>query len=315
VTAADAESVQESLIGVPIPDMQLYVLDASGNHALPDEVGELYVGGGGVTRGYLNRPQLNAERFIPDIFTEKGGRLYRSGDIARVRPDGEIVYLGRNDGQVKISGFRIELGEVEAAVASYPGVQQSCVVANTDANGTQRLAAYFVGPAEVAPTTRAFSDFLATRLPAHMIPSFYTKLDQLPLTLNGKLDLAALKTPIKELAVASNGTPSQMLSRAEEQVAKVWRAVLSIEHIGLDDNFFDIGGTSLLLMGAHLRLQAAFDRQFPITWMFECTTVSALAKRLSETAALPASINAIQQRAQKQRDAFARARAVKSVAQ
>src|SRR5271170_429572 len=145
ITAGDAQSVQESLIGEPIPDMQIRLLDASGDLVADGEVGEIYVGGGGVSRGYHNRPQLNLERFIPDPFAEPpGGRLYRTGDLARLRSDDELVYLGRNDSQVKINGFRIELGEVEAVMAAAPGVQQSCVVAHTDGDGMQRLAAYFV---------------------------------------------------------------------------------------------------------------------------------------------------------------------------
>ena len=145
ITAGEAESVQESLIGRPIPDMQLYLLEEAKRPVQEGEVGELYEAGRGVTRGYLNRPQLNAERFIADTFGgPAGARLYRTGDLARIRSDGEVVYLGRNDSQVKINGFRIELGEVEAALAQVPGVKQSCVVAHTDRTGNQRLAAYFV---------------------------------------------------------------------------------------------------------------------------------------------------------------------------
>src|ERR1700733_2372735 len=191
IVAAEAESVQESLIGVPIPDMQLYLLDDAKEPVQEGEVGELYVGGGGVTRGYLNRSQLNAERFIPDHFAgAAGARLYRTGDLARVRPDGEIVYLGRNDSQVKINGFRIELGEVEAALAEVPGVQQSCVVAHTDKTGTQRLAAYFVASPDVELSARTLGKFFVARMPAHMRPSSYTPLKRLPLTVNGKLDAA-----------------------------------------------------------------------------------------------------------------------------
>ncbi|WP_433983004.1 amino acid adenylation domain-containing protein [Tunturiibacter empetritectus] len=164
ITAGEAESVQESLIGTPIPDMQLYLLDEAKKPVQEGEVGELYVGGGGVTRGYLNRPQLNAERFIDDCFRRvPGDRLYRTGDLARIRPDGEIVYLGRNDSQVKINGFRIELGEVEAALAEAPGVKQSCVVAHTDKTGTQRLAAYFVAAPGIELTARMLGEFLFRR--------------------------------------------------------------------------------------------------------------------------------------------------------
>jgi amino acid adenylation domain-containing protein len=316
IVAAEAESVQESLIGVPIPDMQLYLLDDAKKPVQEGEVGELYVGGGGVTRGYLNRPQLNAERFIADHFAgTAGARLYRTGDLARVRPDGEIVYLGRNDSQVKINGFRIELGEVEAALAEVPGVQQSCVVAHTDKAGTQRLAAYFVASPGVELSARTLGEFFITRMPAHMRPSSYTPLERLPLTVNGKLDAAALPAPsIGSGNVAPTGSGPQSLSETEEQVSRVFVDVLDLRAIGLDDNFFDCGGTSLLLISAHLRLQAHFERLFPVTLMFECPTVRSLARRLSDNGSSASEKSVVQQQAQKARGAFARARAMKGVA-
>jgi len=316
IKAEEAESVQESLIGTPIPDMQLYLLDAFGKPVAKGEIGELYVGGGGVTRGYLNRPQLNEERFIPDSFAQSpGARLYRSGDLARLRPDGEMVYLGRNDSQVKINGFRIELGEVEAAMANAPGVQQSCVVVHTDGNGNQRLAAYFVASAETAPTARALGEFFAGRLPAHMRPSSYTRLQELPLTVNGKLDQAALPKPFAGSDAATReGAPPQSLSETEERVARIFQDALDLRRIGPDDNFFDSGGTSLLLIKAHLRLQAQFERLIPVTMMFECPTVRSLARRLSSDSPSSSQRNAVQQQAQKARTAFARSRAAKGVA-
>jgi amino acid adenylation domain-containing protein len=318
IAGAEAESVQESLIGMPIPDMQLYLLDEAKKRVPDGEVGELYVGGGGVARGYLNRPQLNAERFIPDPFAgAAGARLYRTGDLARIRPDGEIVYLGRNDSQVKINGFRIELGEVEAALAEVPGVQQSCVVAQTDKTGTQRLAAYFVAAPGVELTARTLGEFFIARMPAHMRPSSYTALKELPLTVNGKLDAAALPTPSmgsSSVAVAERDSGPQSLSETEEQVSRVFLGVLDLRGIGLDDNFFDCGGTSLLLISAHLRLQAHFEKLFPVTLMFECPTVRSLAKRLSSNGSSASEKSKVEQQAQKARGAFARARATKGVA-
>jgi amino acid adenylation domain-containing protein len=315
IVAADAELIQESLIGVPIPDMQLYLLDDAKKPVREGEVGELYVGGGGVTRGYLNRPQLDAERFIPDHFTgAAGARLYRTGDLARVRPDGEVVYLGRNDSQVKINGFRIELGEVEAALAEVPGVQQSCVVAHTDKTGTQRLAAYFVASPGVELSARSLGEFFVARMPAHMRPSSYTPLERLPLTVNGKLDAAALPAPsIGFGSVVPTSSVPQSLSETEEQVSRVFVDVLDLRTIGLDDNFFDCGGTSLLLISVHLRLQTHFERLFPVTLMFECPTVRSLARRLSDNGSSASEKSAVQQQAQKARGAFARARATKGV--
>ena len=314
IQASEAESVEESLIGVPIPDLQIHLLDAAGEHVAAGEVGEIYVGGEGVSRGYHNRPQLNEERFFPDPFAHlPGARLYRTGDLARLRPDGELVYLGRNDSQVKINGFRIELGEVEAAMAAVPGVQQSCVVAQTNGDGTARLAAYFVPAPGAELRASFFGKLFVERMPAHMRPSSYTRLKELPLTVNGKLDASALPAPSMEAGVQEDGVP-QSLSETESQVARVFTDTLNLRKVGLDDNFFDCGGTSLLLIGAHLRLQAQFERQIPVTVMFECPTVRSLAKRLSADKPAAPAITAIQQQGRKTRDAFARVRAAKRVA-
>jgi amino acid adenylation domain-containing protein len=312
IKAVEAESVQESLIGEPIPDMQIYLLDAEGRPVAEGEVGEIYVGGGGVARGYHNRPQLNQERFIPDPFAETpGARLYRAGDLARLRPDGEMVYLGRNDSQVKINGFRIELGEVEAALAAVPGVQRSCVVARADGDGNQRLAAYYVPASGAELTPRIFGEFFTEKMPAHMRPSSYTRLKELPLTVNGKLDAAALPAPSTDLGVQDEAP--QSLSDTEEKVAQIFSEVLDLPRIGLDDNFFDCGGTSLLLIKAHLRLQTQFERTIPVTLMFECPTVRSLAKRLATVKTSSTAISAVQQQARRTRDAFARAKAAKGV--
>jgi amino acid adenylation domain-containing protein len=314
IKADEAKSVQESLIGVPIPDMQVHLLDAEGRPVAEGEVGELYIGGGGVTHGYLNRPQLNEERFIVNRFAQSSGaRLYRSGDLARVRPDGEMVYLGRNDSQVKINGFRIELGEVEAVMAAAPGVQQSCVVLHSDGSGNHRLAAYFVAAPGIELSARVLGEFFAGRLPAHMRPSSYTRLTELPLTVNGKLDQAALPMP-SMVFVSTEREDPQSLSETEERVARIFEDVLDLQRIGPDDNFFDCGGTSLLLIKAHLRLQAQFEVPIPVTLMFECPTVRLLAKRLSSDKPSSSERSVVQQQAQKARGAFARARATKGIA-
>ena len=313
VREQDAETELESLIGVPIPDMQIHLLDPEGRPVADGEVGEIYVGGGGVARGYLNRPELTAERFVADPWSSGGARLYRSGDLARRRPDGELAYLGRGDSQVKINGFRIELGEVEAAIADYPGVRQLCVAAHIDAGGSQRLAAYYVVAEGAAVQGHMLSEFLSKRLPAQMMPAFYMQVEAIPLTGNGKVDRAALPVP----AAGSKATGSGAGTPVQEQVAAVWRRVLDAPEIGFDDNFFDIGGSSLLLITARAELQERLGRAIPITWMFEFTTVRALAGKLGEGAetvgAGKAPLGAAQQQAQKQREAFARLRAAKGV--
>ncbi len=316
VRAQDAHTECDSVIGEPIPDMQIYLLRPDGSRVADGEIGEICVGGGGVARGYLNRPQLTAERFVPDTFREGSAPMYRSGDLARRRADGELVYLGRNDNQVKINGFRIELGEIEAAVAEFPGMRQVCVVAHADANGRYRLAAFFVVESGHRIANHDLSEFLSGRLPAHMLPAFYIQLDAFPLTGNGKIDRAALPIP-----QAGSGSPATRTGTPmQEQVAAIWQSVLATQNVGLDDNFFDIGGSSLLLIAARTQLQLKLDRQIPITWMFEFTTIRTLAGKLENsgvegTASAGSSgaktLSASQEQARKQRDAFARMRAAK----
>jgi amino acid adenylation domain-containing protein len=314
VTEADAHAETDSLIGEPIPDLQIHLLDAELNPVADGEEGELCIGGAGVARGYLNRPELTAQRFVSDPFSPDSGLLYRSGDLGRRRADGQLVYLGRNDSQVKINGFRIELGEVEAAIGEYPGVRQVCVVAHADHSGRQRLAAYFVSDSQIP--AHALSVFLAERSPAQMIPAFYIQMESLPLTHNGKIDRAALPKPV----TGSLASPAQKGTPMEERVAAVWRVVLEAPNVGLDDNFFDIGGSSILLIRVRTELQTQLSRQIPITWMFEFTTIRALADKLrnaeSDTSSSASSVpNAVlgvaQEQARKQREAFARMRAAK----
>jgi len=315
VTRADAHTESDSLIGEPIPDLQLHILGPELQPVPEGEEGELCIGGAGVARGYLNRPELTAQRFVPDPFSTTGGLLYRSGDLARRRADGQLVYLGRNDHQVKINGFRIELGEVEAAVAAFPGVRQVCVLAQPGADGRQRLAAYFVAEAEIP--THALSQFLAERTPAQMLPAFYIQMSAFPLTGNGKTDRAALPKPVSGSLVPATAPGTQM----QERVAAVWRDVLEAPSVGLDDNFFDIGGSSILLIRVRAELQRQLDRQIPITWLFECTTVRALADKLKDAPGIPAetyaaapgpALSAAQEQARRQRDAFAQMRSMRS---
>jgi amino acid adenylation domain-containing protein len=316
VSAADAAGGTHSLIGVPIPDLQFYLLGDDKAPVAAGEVGEIYVGGAGVARGYLNRPELNAERFITDPFAgSSGARLYKSGDLARVLPDGEIEYLGRGDGQVKIQGFRIEVGEVEAAIVGHPGVRESRVIAHTDEAGTKRLVAYYVPQEGTTLAARELSEYLSAKLPPWMIPSVYLPVQSFPLTPHGKVDYAALPVPTVGSARTNAETSGTYM---EEQVAAVWRQVLGADHVGLEDNFFDIGGTSLLLVSVHSKLQSFLNRKIPVADLFGYTTVRALAGRLGNEATECGSRNLEQERvqsqAQKQRAAFARARAMKKAA-
>ena len=313
ILAADAEHERESLLGQPIPDMQLHLLDEHLRPVRVGEEGELWIGGGGVALGYLNRPTLGAERFVAAGFLGLEGRLYRSGDLARRRADGELVYLGRKDNQVKINGFRIELGEVEAAIVAHPALVQACVIAHAESSGGARLAAYYVAKLGPEPTTRELSEFLSQRLPAQMMPAFYIGLPGLPLTANGKVDRQALPAP-------QPGTPSSerksltQASGLEYSIARLWQMVLGADEVGLDDNFFDVGGTSLLLIAVRTGLQEQLDRPIPVTWMFAYTTIRSLARKLGsvDDAALPS--NRLVTAARRQREAFRRMREIKGLA-
>jgi len=261
-------------IGKPIANARLYILD-SGLDPVPDgAVGELYIGGPGVARGYLGRPALTASRFVADPYAgEPGARIYRSGDLARRRADGEIEYLGRADEQVKIRGFRVEPGEVEALLAAQPGVVQCAVVARA-----QQLVAYVAGDCDL---DRA-RDELAARLPAYMLPAAWVRLDRLPLNANGKIDRKALPAPERKSSGRAAATAE------EAALCAIFAEVLSLDSVGADDDFFDLGGHSLLATRAVSRIRARLGRDVAIRTLFEAPTAAALAKCLGDEAAPPA---------------------------
>jgi amino acid adenylation domain-containing protein len=303
VSAKDALTETRSLIGTPIPDLRFYLLDSQLQPALPGVVGEIYVGGAGVARGYLNRPQLNSERFVADPFAgQPAALMYKSGDLARLIENGDIEYLGRGDMQVKIRGFRIELGEIEATLADHPGVQQAVALARKDGPGEQKLVAYFVKRPDRSPTANELREFLKARLPEHMVPYAYVQLETLPLTVNGKIDRAVLPPPANTVPAE----PAATLTRLEQEIVDIWCQTLGIQYIGTDDNFFDLGGDSLLLVAVHVSLQKKFQIEISITDLFEFPTVRSLARHLSAKSSVRPSFVDVQQRAQKQRAAFAR---------
>ncbi|MGH3381788.1 MAG: amino acid adenylation domain-containing protein, partial [Actinoallomurus sp.] len=247
ITAADTRGAVPSPIGDPLPDLRCHVLDRH-QRLVPEGVpGELYVAGAGVARGYLRRPGLTAERFLPDPFGPPGGRLYRTGDRVRRLPDGQLEFLGRVDAQVKIRGFRIELGEVEAALRACPGVVDAAVVTRTGDGGDVRLVAH-VATGDGAPAdTRRLREHLAGFLPGHMIPAVVAGHRSLPLTANGKVDrtaLRALTTP----AADPDRTYAAPRSATESVLAGVWAEVLGLDRVGLEDNFFHLGGDSILAL-------------------------------------------------------------------
>ncbi|MCF8984006.1 syringopeptin non-ribosomal peptide synthetase SypA [Pseudomonas syringae] len=241
----DAQRVGASPIGKRIPDLQLYLLDAYGHPLPPGAVGELYVGGAGVARGYLNRDELNATRFLDDPFaSEPGARMYRSGDLGRWLPDGSLEYLGRNDEQVKIRGFRIELGEIEAQLSACQGVREAVVVVREDEPGDKRLVAYVIGTADLEPDATYLREQLRLSLAEHMLPSAFVSLEAFPLTANGKLDRKALPLPSAEAYARRQYEAPQGLT--ETRLAGLWTELLGVEQVGRHDQFFELGGHSML---------------------------------------------------------------------
>jgi amino acid adenylation domain-containing protein len=269
-------------IGRPIANTRIYLLD---RHLEPVPIGvpgELYIGGDGVTRGYLYRPELTAERFIPDPFGDQpGSRLYRTGDLARYQPDGNIAFLGRLDHQVKVRGHRIELGEIEAIVAQHPGVGAVVVAAREDTPGDQRLVAYVVPRAEPAPAATDLRAYLAGKLPEYMVPSAFVSLDALPLTLNGKVDRRALPAPDNS-QVGRDHAYIAPRDSVELAMAEIWETALRARPIGIHDDFFVIGGhsvTAVMLVGA-IRQRFAVD--LPLAVLFQTPTIAGLCAYLRD---------------------------------
>ncbi len=270
------------LIGRPIAQTQLYVLDARFRPVPVGVAGELYIGGAGLARGYLARPGLTADRFLPDAPGIKpGGRIYRTGDLARWHADGTLECLGRVDHQVKIRGFRVELGEVEAALARHPQVQDAVVVAREDATGEQALVAYLIARPGPAPTVADLRKTISTGLPDYMIPSAFVLLDEFPLTPNGKVDRNALPAPDAGRA-APAGVYVPPRNAIEEAVAVAFGEVLGRDRIGARDDFFDLGGHSLMAAQLLARLRDAFGVEIPLKELFEASNVAALAHRVED---------------------------------
>ncbi len=279
ITRSDLDQGQAaSPIGRAIPGWQVYLLDRVGQPVPVGVVGEMYVGGSGVARGYLNRPGLTADRFLPDTFGDvKGARLYRSGDLARRRPDGELEYVGRADHQVKIRGYRIELGEIEASLARHDQVRESVVIVREDRTGDPRLVAYVVPRRVPGPSSPELRRHLKQTLPDYMVPALFVGLPTLPLTDNGKVDRRALPAP-GGARPDLEGAFVAPRNEVEDKVAAIWAGVLGLDEVGVNDNFFDLGGHSLLATRAISRIRDAFGVALPLRPLFENPTVAGLAE-------------------------------------
>lgn len=338
LTSADLDTAT-SCIGVPIPSLYVYILDEHRQPVPTGLWGEMYVGGGGVTRGYLDRPELSAQRFIADPFSDRlleaapvdhrpSTYLYKTGDLGRYNWDGHLEYLGRIDNQVKVRGFRIELGEIESVLAQHPAVQEAVVVVRDDNLAYKHLVAYIVPDKNSAVVVKQslhlstegqpqstydlpnkttifhlnknetdllvheLQSYLKQKLPQFMIPSFFVLLKALPLTPNGKLDRDVLPPPDPKSRYEI--TYIEPKTDTEKKIAEVWQKLLSVEKVGLDDNFFNLGGHSLLATQMISRLRAAFEIDLPLRSVFDNPTVAALSTFVTERQLAEAQADALE---------------------
>jgi len=278
-------------IGRPIANTQAYILDRRLNPVPVGTPGELYVGGENLARGYLHRPMLTAERFVPHPFSERPGeRLYKTGDLARWLPDGRIDFLGRIDQQVKVRGYRIELGEIEAILAAHDSVDQAIVVTRPDPSGQQRLVAYVVSATAEALSVESLREHLRRLLPEYMVPATFVPLDRLPLTAHGKVDRRQLPAP-DTTGAAAERPDAPPRTPNEERLAEIWAKVLGVERVGVQDNFFDVGGDSLSAVRMMAETEQVTGVTVPLRLLFQQGTIEKLAEAIdgeqSRTVELP----------------------------
>jgi surfactin family lipopeptide synthetase C len=274
---SDVKSL-ELPIGSAIANTQIYLLDSYLQPVPVGVIGEIYIGGEGIARGYLNRFELTAEKFIPHLFSEKPGmRLYKTGDLARYLENGEIEYIGRIDRQVKLRGFRIELGEIEAIVSQHPAVRETVVAVSEASEDLQRIVAYVIPQTNQTLVISELRTFLESKLPTYMMPAAFITLEALPLTSNGKIDRKALPEPDTtrpELEVIYQSPQTKI----EQTIADIWQKVLKLENIGIHDNFFELGGHSLLIIQVHSQVRERFQKDLLLFELFRYPTISSLAE-------------------------------------
>src|SRR5215469_14476691 len=271
-------------IGRPIGNTDFYILDHRRQPVSPGAEGELYIGGEGVARGYFERSQLTAEKFVPDGFSSRpGARLYRTGDLARYGPDGNLHFLGRTDHQVKVRGFRVEPGEIEAVLELHPAVRHSVVVGRENASGEKYLVAYFVAGLKQTVTPAELRRHLLTKLPEYMAPGAFVGLAELPLTANGKVDREALPAPHISHFQSDQDYVAPRNS-VERKLVAIWEDVLGFRPIGIRTSFFDFGGNSLIAVRLFAKMQPVLGRELPISTLFRAPTIEKLAKELRPNA-------------------------------
>ena len=277
----DAKNLGNSVpIGRPIANTEVYILNPQLQPMPIGAIGEIYIGGDGLASGYFNRPELTTERFIPNPFrNQSGAKLYKTGDLARYFPNGNIEFLGRIDNQVKIRGFRIELGEVETVLSQYPAIQKSVVIVREDIPADKRLVAYFVPISGQKPTVTELRSFFKQKLPDYMIPNAFVCLESLPLSPNGKIARKELPPPDGTLNLQESYVPPR--HSTEQQIADVWAQVLNLERVGIHDNFFELGGHSLLATQIIARLRKVFTVELTLRTFFEAPTIGDLGERIA----------------------------------
>ena len=269
-------------VGRPIRNTSIYLLDEHRQLVPTGAFGELCIGGAGVARGYVRRDDLNAKRFIPDPFSkDPGSRVFRTGDLARLRADGRLELAGRLDDQVKVRGFRVELGEIEHVLDAHPKLEQAVVVADEDTLGDKRLVAYVVSAGESIPSVPELREHLKEKLPDYMIPSAFVELDTFPLTPNGKVDRKALPAPDDSRPKAESEYVAPRTT-IEEKIAEIWKELLGIDRIGIRDNFFDLGGHSLMAVHLFNRIEERFGIRLPLTTLFQSAALAELAEAVNE---------------------------------
>jgi acyl-coenzyme A synthetase/AMP-(fatty) acid ligase len=267
-------------IGRPVANTRVYILDARGEPVPIGASGEMYIGGDGVARGYFGRNELTAERFVRDPFAD--GRMYRTGDLARWRSDGSLEFVGRTDQQIKIRGHRVELGEIESALAAEPGVKECAVVLREDTPGDQRLVAYVAGLVDAA----SLGESLRRRVPDFMVPAHVVILAELPQTPNRKVDRRALPAP-EDNDVLRRAEYVAPENEVERTIAGLWQEILGRERIGTEDNFFDVGGHSLLVVRMHRRLRDLLPHPVTLTDLYRFPTIRSLTEFLTRSGAVP----------------------------
>ena len=301
-------------IGKPIANNQIFILDKNLQPVPIGLPGEIHVGGIGLARGYLNRPELTEEKFIDNPFFDaliKAGqkwaspKLYKTGDLGKFQADGNIEYLGRIDFQVKVRGFRIELGEIEALIDQFPPVRHVVVIVREDEPGNKKIVAYVVPEIDQSVKIDELRRYLREKLPEYMIPSAFVLMEILPLNANGKVDRQALPSPSADRS-ESEVTYVSPVTDLERTIANIWQDVLNVNRVGLNDNFFDLGGHSLLMAKAHSRLQEALEREFSLIYLFRYPTVSTLAEFLTDGSEEGQSLKETAERADRQKEAVRR---------